>query len=292
MGFRKRGSPYGIADDATDYAADDASFIAAVGSAELIKPQPRESDEPPPALECHNVSKWFGSILAVDDVSLSIEAGSVVAFIGRSGSGKSTLLRCFNGLELPTTGRVLIDGHPLDPADQFLFRQLRQRTGIVFQDFNLFPQYSIEANVVLAQRVVLRRSAPEAAVVASRVLDRVGMLGHRHKHPNQLSGGEQQRVAIARTLAMDPKILLLDEPTASVDPELTKGIMELIKEISDGDVTVVAVTHEVGFVRAAADVVFFFEDGALVEQGTVEQMLSYPKQESTQAFVADARLLG
>lgn len=246
--------------------------------------------EPPPAIECRNVTKWFGEFRALDDVSFRVDHGEVVVIIGRSGSGKSTMLRCINGLEMPSGGEVLVDGVRL-ANDQYVLRHLRERVGMVFQSFNLFPQYTVEANVVLAQRIVLGRGPQEAAAIALQTLERVDMLRHLRKYPANLSGGEQQRVAIARALAMNPEVVLLDEPTASVDPELTKGIMELVRDIADGDMTVVAVTHEMGFMRAAADRVFFFEDGRLLERGSVDRILNAPDHPSTRRFISDARLL-
>lgn len=253
-------------------------------------PEPIEDAGPPPAIECVRVSKYFGQFPALTDVSFRIEHGEVVSIIGRSGSGKSTMLRCINGLEKLSAGEIKVDGLEV-ATNQFALRQLRERVGMVFQTFNLFPQYSVVANVVLAQRVVLGRPADVATDNAIAALDRVDMSRHVDKYPAQLSGGEQQRVAIARAIAMNPEVILLDEPTASVDPELTKGIMELIRDIAAGDITVVAVTHEMGFMRAAADRVFFFEDGQLLEQGTTEQIVNEPQHPSTRRFLADARLL-
>lgn len=264
--------------------------VAIVDEPVFLEPEEPEDVEPPPAIECDHVSKWFGEFRALDDVSFRIEHGEVVSIIGRSGSGKSTMLRCINGLETASSGLIRVDGLAVS-RDQYVLRQLRERVGMVFQSFNLFPQYSVVANVALAQRVVLGRSAEEATEVALAALDRVDMTRHRDKYPAALSGGEQQRVAIARALAMNPQMILLDEPTASVDPELTKGIMELVREIAQSEITVVAVTHEMGFMRAAADRVFFFEDGRLLERGPVERVVTNPDHPSTRRFLADARLL-
>ncbi|MEM7274798.1 MAG: amino acid ABC transporter ATP-binding protein [Actinomycetota bacterium] len=292
MSFLSRSEPSRSVDAGPLLSGSIAGYgtSALVGTPEFLDPTPSEPEIPPPAVACHHVDKWFSQFQALDDVSFEVEAGEVAVLIGRSGAGKSTMLRCLNGLERPNGGEVVVHGLPITD-DPYVLRALRARVGVVFQQFNLFPQYTVETNVVLAQRLVLNRSSDEAESAAEEALDRVDMLRHRSKLPSQLSGGEQQRVAIARALAMDPVIILLDEPTASVDPELTKGIMELVREIADSSLTVVAVTHEMGFVRAAADRVHFFEDGRLIESGPVEQILDDPEHPSTRRFVADARLL-
>lgn len=269
-------------------AAMDAE--AGVGRPEFVEPVDDEPDVEPPAVVCRGVSKWFDRFQVLDNVSFEVQPGEVAVLIGRSGAGKSTMLRCLNGLELPNVGEVAVHGCPISD-DPYVLRALRSMVGIVFQNFNLFPQYTVEMNVVLAQRLVLNRTGESAAASAVEVLERVGMLSHRNKYPSQLSGGEQQRVAIARALAMNPSIVLLDEPTASVDPELTKGIMDLVREIAESNVTVIAVTHEMGFVKAAADNVHFFEDGKLLESGSVERFFSDPSHPRTRQFINDARLL-
>ncbi|MEM9651861.1 MAG: amino acid ABC transporter ATP-binding protein [Actinomycetota bacterium] len=264
---------------------------ADVGAPEFIEPtQDAEPEVEPPAVACRGVSKWFEQFQVLDDITFEVQPGEVSVLIGRSGAGKSTMLRCLNGLELATVGQVEIHGCPVTD-DPYVLRALRSAVGIVFQNFNLFPQYSVERNVVLAQRLVLNRTGETAEASAVEVLDRVGMLAHRNKYPSQLSGGEQQRVAIARALAMSPSIVLLDEPTASVDPELTKGIMDLVREIAESNVTVIAVTHEMGFVKAAADHVHFFEEGRLLESGPVDRFFSDPSHPRTRQFISDARLL-
>ncbi len=297
--FRRRASnqPEPDGDDALGWLdgkdGDEGSLLGAVAIVdppELLEPEPEEDPEPPSAIDCSHVSKYFGQFCALDDVSFRIEQGEVVSIIGRSGSGKSTMLRCINGLEQVSAGDICVDGLAVT-TDSFTLRQLRERVGMVFQNFNLFPQYSVVANVVLAQRVVLGRSSDEAEATAVDALDRVEMRRHSDKYPAQLSGGEQQRVAIARALAMNPRVMLLDEPTASIDPELTKGIMSLVREIAEGEMTVVVVTHEMGFMKAAADRVFFFEDGRLLEHGPVERIVNEPDHPSTRRFLADARLL-
>ncbi|MEO0494048.1 MAG: amino acid ABC transporter ATP-binding protein [Actinomycetota bacterium] len=247
-----------------------------------------EDTRPPVVIRCDDVSKWFGTFRALDAVSLEVRSGEVLALMGPSGAGKSTLLRCINGLELPTTGSIEVLGLPLID-DKLILEQIRRRTGMVFQHFNLFPQYTVLHNVTLAQRIVQRRGPGEASERARVALERVGMAGHADKHPNELSGGEQQRVAIARTLAVEPEIVLLDEPTASIDPELTKGVVELMNDIARSGVTVLAVTHEIGFARAVADRVLYIDDGEIVEQGHPDDLLWEARDERTRRFVTAIR---
>ena len=243
---------------------------------------------PPVVIECQNVTKWFGTFCALDDVSFRVRAGEVLALIGPSGAGKSTLLRCINGLEIPTSGHLTV----LDlevTSDRHVLDRLRPRIGMVFQQFNLFPQLTVENNVVIAQRVVHRRSPEEARVRAHQALERVEMLGHARKHPSALSGGEQQRVAIARALAVDPELVLFDEPTASVDPELTKGIVELMNDIARDGVTILAVTHEIGFAREVADRMLYIDGGRIVEDGHPDDLLWHATDERTKQFVRAIR---
>jgi ABC-type polar amino acid transport system ATPase subunit len=242
------------------------------------------------AVRARGLCKYYGPYPAVADVDLDVDYGEVVVIMGASGSGKSTLLRCLNGLEPLTAGELFVLGHKVEDHEM-VRHHLRRRCGMVFQDFNLFPLLSVEQNVSIAQRLVKGRSADEARERSIAALKRVGMESHRRKHPAELSGGEQQRVAIARALCTDPELLLLDEPTASVDPELTKGIMELVAEIVSTDVTVVIVTHDMSFARAAADRLVFLHDGRAVESGPVEQVLMTPRHPLTQAFIEKARLL-
>lgn len=275
----------------TDERPRNPDLPAEVGPPELLDPtEPIDGAEDPPAIACRGVSKWFGHLHVLDDITFDVQPGEVSVLIGRSGAGKSTMLRCLNGLERPTVGDVAVHGCAVTD-DPYVLRALRATIGIVFQSFNLFPQYTVEMNVVLAQRLVLNRDGDAAAVAAAEALERVDMLAHRNKYPSQLSGGEQQRVAIARALAMEPSIVLLDEPTASVDPELTKGIMDLVREIAATNATVVTVTHEMGFVKAAADTVHFFEGGRLLESGPVDQLFTDPVHPRTRQFILDARLL-
>ncbi len=252
--------------------------------------EPVEAPAEPVAIRARHICKYYESTPAVTDAALEVEFGEVVVVIGASGSGKSTLLRCLNGLEPVTAGSLEVLG--LDVSDSEPTRaDLRRRCGMVFQDFNLFPLLTVEQNVSIAQRLVKHRSGPEARARTMAALDQVGMARHASKYPAELSGGEQQRVAIARALCTDPELLLLDEPTASVDPELTRGILELVAEVARTDVTVVIVTHDMGFARAAADRLVFLHDGRTVEDGPVQQVLEHPRHLLTQSFIERARLL-
>jgi len=242
----------------------------------------------PAAIKCRAVDKWFGSFRALGGVDLTVRAGEVVAIMGPSGAGKSTLLRCINGLEHHTHGRIEVLGVEVT-AERRRLELLRRHVGMVFQHFELFPQMTVRHNVELAQRVVQGRAADEAEHRTRLALDRVDMATHADKYPRQLSGGEQQRVAIARAIAVDPGIILLDEPTAAVDPELTKGIVELMNAIAGDGTTIVAVTHEVGFARTAADRLVYMEAGAIVEDGHPDDMLWEATDERTRRFVAAIR---
>ncbi len=244
----------------------------------------------PMAVRARRVCKYYGQTPAVADVNLDIQFGEVVVVIGASGSGKSTLMRCLAGLEPVTAGDLEVLGITVENHDS-VRHALRLRCGMVFQDFNLFPLLTVEQNVSIAQRLVKHRSRDQAQDRTMAALERVGMSRHAAKRPHELSGGEQQRVAIARALCTDPELLLLDEPTASVDPELTRGIMELIGEISGDDVTVVIVTHDMAFARAAADRLVFLHDGRTIEDGPVHQVLEQPRHVLTRSFIERARLL-
>ena len=243
----------------------------------------------PVAIRARGLCKYYGPYPAVADVSLDVDYGEIVVVIGASGSGKSTLLRCLNGVEAITAGELEVLGITVEDHDQ-VRHALRLRCGMVFQSFNLFPLLSVEQNVSIAQRLVKGRSKAEARERSMMALESVGMEGHAAKHPDQLSGGEQQRVAIARSLCTDPELLLLDEPTASVDPELTRGIMELVAGIAATDVTVVIVTHDMAFARATADRLVFVHDGRTIEDGPVAQVLQDPRHVLTQSFIKKARL--
>ncbi len=231
------------------------------------------------------VSKYFGELAAVKDANLTVQPGQVLVLIGPSGSGKSTLLRCINLLETPSTGEVWVDGYPMtDPATDI--NQVRAEIGMVFQQFNLYPHLSVLENVTLAQRVVRKRSRAEAEAIAMRQLEKVGIPEQAHKMPSQLSGGQQQRVAIARALAMDPKIMLFDEPTSALDPEMIAEVLDVMLALAREGMTMVVVTHEMGFARKAADQVVFMDHGQIVETGPPEQIFDAPQHERTKRFLS------
>lgn len=232
-----------------------------------------------------NLYKHFGSVKALDGVSLRVKRGSVVVIIGPSGSGKSTLLRCLNHLEVETSGEVWIDGQHLTKS-QHQINAIRAEIGMVFQLFNLFPHLTAIENVILAQKVVRKRSKEEAQRIAMEKLTRVGIADKADVFPRQLSGGQQQRVAIARALAMDPKIMLFDEPTSALDPEMIKEVLDVMLDLAREGMTMVCVTHEMGFARAAADEVIFMDEGKIVEHTTPEGLFSNPQHERTKLFLS------
>lgn len=236
-------------------------------------------------IEVNNLYKHFGKVKALDGVSLSIERGKVVIVIGPSGSGKSTLLRSINYLEVPTSGEVWIDGQLLTTDDEQL-NAVRAEIGMVFQLFNLFPHLTAIENVVLAQKVVRQRSAEEAEHVAMDQLRRVGIPEKRDVYPSNLSGGQQQRVAIARALAMDPKIMLFDEPTSALDPEMIKEVLDVMLDLVKEGMTMVVVTHEMGFARAAADEIYFMDEGLIVEHTTPIDLFDNPREARTKQFLS------
>ena len=231
------------------------------------------------------VHKWFGQLHVLKDVDLSIARGEVVVIIGPSGSGKSTLCRTINRLETIDEGTITIDGHPLPSAGREL-AALRAEVGMVFQGFNLFAHLSILDNVTLGPVKVLGRSRAAAETTARELLDRVGVGDQVDKLPAQLSGGQQQRVAIARALAMEPKLMLLDEPTSALDPEMIKEVVDVMVDLARRGMTMVVVTHEMGFARTAADRVVFMADGAIVEDGTPGEFFTEPRSERAKDFLA------
>ncbi len=234
---------------------------------------------------CRDVYKYFGNVKALRGVSLTVERGKVVVIIGPSGSGKSTLLRCINHLEVPTSGEVWIDGERLTTHPKQL-NAIRAEIGMVFQLFNLFPHLTALENITLAQRVVRNRSAQEAREIAMVQLERVGIPEKADVYPSQLSGGQQQRVAIARALAMNPKIMLFDEPTSALDPEMIKEVLDVMLDLAREGMTMVVVTHEMGFARAAADQVIFMDDGIIVEHATPYDLFNNPTQDRTKLFLS------
>lgn len=231
-----------------------------------------------------HLSKSFGETQVLRDVSVEVARGEVVVVLGPSGSGKSTMLRCINLLEKPTGGRIFIEGQEVTGATTDI-NKLREHVGMVFQQFNLFPHLTAKKNVMLAQRKVLKRSAEEAERIALDQLARVGLADRADFLPAQLSGGQQQRVAIARALAMDPHVMLFDEATSALDPELVRGVLDVMRNLAEGGMTMVVVTHEMGFAREVADRVIFMEDGVIVEEGTPEQVFDNPASPRTKEFL-------
>jgi len=242
------------------------------------------TDPPPAAIELRGLAKSFGELEVLRSIDFSVQQGEVVCVIGPSGSGKSTVLRCVNRLEEPSGGQVLIDGIDITDPDCDI-DEIRTRIGMVFQQFNLFPHLDVAGNLTIAQRRVLRRSRAEAMETAERVLGRVGLADKLHASPSQLSGGQQQRVAIARALASDPEMMLFDEPTSALDPELVGEVLDVMRSLSDDGMTMMVVTHEMGFARRVADRVVFMDGGVIVEQGPPDQVIGDPQHERTRRFL-------
>lgn len=236
-------------------------------------------------IRIEHLYKRFGNVVALDDVSLSVKRGEVVVIIGPSGAGKSTLLRCINYLEKPDRGTIIVDGIPLT-HEKTNINKVRAEVGMVFQQFNLFPHLTALENITLAQIVVRKRSRQEAERIAMELLEKVGIPDKAYAYPAQLSGGQQQRVAIARALAMQPKIMLFDEPTSALDPEMIKEVLDVMLQLAREGMTMVVVSHEMGFVKAAADRIVFMDLGKIVEEGTVEQIFNNPREERTRAFLS------
>jgi polar amino acid transport system ATP-binding protein len=241
-----------------------------------------------PIIQVTDIHKYFhtsrGTVHALRGVSLTIERGEVVTVIGPSGSGKSTLLRCLNRLEAFDSGRIVVDNTPLDSARNI--NKVRAEVGMVFQSFNLFPDRTVLDNITLAQCIVRKRNKKEAQSVARVLLDKVGIPDKAESYPTQLSGGQQQRVAIARALAMNPKIMLFDEPTSALDPEMIKEVLDVMLDLAKEGMTMVVVSHEMGFARAAAHRVVFMDQGDIVEDGTPATLFSAPKTERMKLFLS------
>ena len=237
-----------------------------------------------PILTVRKLHKRFGAVDVLRDVDLDVHAGELVVLIGPSGSGKSTFLRCCNRLEEPTGGSIRVDGVDL-MAQGVDLNAVRRRIGMVFQAFNLYPHMTALGNVTLALRLVLRKSRSEADAVGQAALDRVGLADKAAAYPNELSGGQQQRVAIARTLALEPAIVLFDEPTSALDPELVGSVLKVMQDMREAGMTMVVVSHEMQFARAAADRVVMLDKGQVVEMGPPAQLFGNPEHERTRAFV-------
>jgi polar amino acid transport system ATP-binding protein len=232
-----------------------------------------------------NLVKQFGEFRAVDGVSLTVGQGQVVVIIGPSGSGKSTVLRCINHLETPTSGEIWVDGRHLTHRSKDI-NAVRAEVGMVFQQFNLFPHLTALQNIVLAQRVVRKRTTAEARRIGLQQLERVGIPEKANNYPGQLSGGQQQRVAIARSLAMNPKVMLFDEPTSALDPEMIKEVLDVMQDLARDGMTMVVVTHEMGFARNAANQIIFMDHGQIIEQDTPERFYKNPQHERTRTFLS------
>ncbi|CAN5447717.1 amino acid ABC transporter ATP-binding protein [soil metagenome] len=236
-------------------------------------------------LKLEGVEKHFGALRVLQGLDLEVGKGDVVCVLGPSGSGKSTLLRCINMLEPPDGGRITIEGTAITDRGTEGIDLVRRYVGIVFQQFNLFPHKSALENVTLAQQTALDRGKEEASKKATDLLERVGLSDKLGEYPDRLSGGQQQRVAIARALAMDPHVMLFDEVTSALDPELVKEVLDVMRELASEGMTMVVVTHEIGFAREVADKVVFMDDGVVVEQGKPKDVLDKPKQERTKQFL-------
>ena len=236
-------------------------------------------------LQVNNIKKNFGDTQVLKGVSFSLEQGQVVAIIGSSGSGKTTLLRCLNFLETPDEGEIWVNGQQLLSGNEETIRRNRLHFGLVFQNFNLFPQYTVMENVTLAPTLLKQGTARDITAKAKTLLEQVGLSHKANSYPCQLSGGQQQRVAIARALAMSPEVLCFDEPTSALDPELTGEVLRVIRGLKDGGNTMIVVTHEMDFARNVADVVIYMADGVIEEMGTPEQVFDNPQSEKTRAFL-------
>ncbi len=235
-------------------------------------------------ITCSKVNKWYGDFHALRDVSLNVRKREVLVVIGPSGSGKSTLIRCINRLEEHQSGEIVVDNIPLNRNLKNI-EAVRMETGMVFQQFNLFPHLTVQQNITLAPVQVRKKSRKEADETALQLLERVGIPEQASKYPGQLSGGQQQRVAIARALAMQPKVMLFDEPTSALDPEMIKEVLQVMEELAESGMTMLVVTHEMGFAREVADRIVFMDAGEVVEMGTPEHFFISPQHERTKLFL-------
>jgi len=245
-----------------------------------VEPLPTDDD----IIVIEHVYKSFGHVEAVVDASLRVKSGEVCFIFGPSGGGKSTLLRCINGLEKPDSGTLIVDG--MDVTKKANIDQVRTEVGMVFQLFNLFPHLTALGNITIAQEKVRKRSKEEAERIARELLERVGMPEKADAYPEQLSGGQKQRVAMARALAMNPKIMLFDEPTSALDPEMIKEVLDVMLDLAKEGMTMVVVSHEMGFARATADRMVFLEEGRIIEEATTEELFVSPKEERTKVFLS------
>lgn len=237
-------------------------------------------------IRVENVSKQFNKTRALKNVSLEVNKGDIISLIGPSGSGKSTLLRCIHGLEHVDSGKIYMDDEWMNPDDEKKFRVQRNRMGFVFQHFNLFPNMSVLQNCKLAQVEVLNKTDEEAEKTTLEYLDKVGLLEKKDAYPNNLSGGQKQRVAIARALCMNPDIMLFDEPTSALDPEMIKEVLEVMKDLGKQGMTMVVVTHEMGFARKVGTRVVFLDQGEIIEENTSEEFFANPQSDRAKDFLS------
>lgn len=237
-------------------------------------------------IRVENVSKQFNKTRALKNVSLEVNKGDIISLIGPSGSGKSTLLRCIHGLEHVDSGKIYMDDEWMNPDNEKKFRMQRNRMGFVFQHFNLFPNMSVLQNCKLAQVEVLNKTDEEAEKTALEYLDKVGLLEKKDAYPNNLSGGQKQRVAIARALCMNPDIMLFDEPTSALDPEMIKEVLEVMKDLGKQGMTMVVVTHEMGFARKVGTRVVFLDQGEIIEENTSEDFFANPQSDRAKDFLS------
>ena len=237
-------------------------------------------------IKVEHLKKSFGKKEVLKDISANVEKGKVISIIGPSGSGKSTFLRCLNVLETPTSGKIIFDGQDLTHISEKELDILREKMGMVFQSFNLFPNMNVVENVKLAPMKVKGVSEEEAEKQALELLDKVGLKDRAKQYPSSLSGGQQQRVAIARALAMDPEVMLFDEPTSALDPEIVGEVLKVMRDLADSGMTMVVVTHEMGFAKEVADQIWFMADGYVQEVGTPEEVFEHPTSERTKDFLA------
>lgn len=236
-------------------------------------------------IKVEHITKQFNKLKAVNDVSLEIKKGEIVCLIGPSGSGKSTVLRCINGLEIPESGNIYIEGELFDANNKETYAKLKSKMGFVFQHFNLFPNMTVLENLTLAPIQVMKKSKEEAEKTACQYLERVGLLEKKDAYPNKLSGGQKQRVAIARSLCMNPDIMLFDEPTSALDPEMVIEVLEVMQELANEGMTMVVVTHEMGFAKTVGNRVIFLENGQIIEDNNSQDFFTNPKTDRAKDFL-------